>query len=286
MVNVYMYEKKFSVIIPTYNRAAFISIAVNSVLKQTYKKFELIVVDDGSRDRTKRIIENLDDNRVKYLRIPHSGVSFARNTGIHLSSGKYIAFLDSDDKWAESKLERTVEYIKRYPRIQVFHTDEIWYKNGKLLKQKKKHKRPSGFVYKNCLSLCCIGMSTAVIKKEVFDDTGYFDTKLPACEDYDLWLRICSRYEVMLIPEQLTIKYGGRDDQLSNQAGLDKYRIYALEKILENTDLDPGLRELTVKELINKCGIYAKGALKRGRKREAENFFNKISLYKRAIHRD
>jgi len=275
-----MNEKRYSVIIPTHNRAHFIENAAYSVLKQTYKQFELLVIDDGSDDETRQVVESIHDHRIKYVRIPHRGVSFARNTGIHLSAGRYIAFLDSDDEWAESKLERTEEYTIKYPQIPVFHTDEIWYKKGKLLNQKKKHRRPSGFIYRNCLSLCCIGMSTAVVKKNLFYETGYFDTKLPACEDYEFWLRVCSRYEVKLIPERLTIKDGGRNDQLSNQPGLDKYRIYALERMLETGDLDPESHDLTRKELIKKCNIYAKGASKRGRKREADIFFEKISRYK------
>lgn len=271
----------FSVIIPTYNRNDFIRISVDSVLRQTYCDFELIVVDDGSTDLTYKTVSEYSDRRVNYIRTQHFGVSAARNTGIDLSKGEYLCFLDSDDKWGSKKLEIASNYIAGFADTMIFHTDEIWYKNGKMLNQKKKHKKPDGYVYPNCLPLCCIGMSTSVVRKSVFDEIGKFDTKMPACEDYDLWLRACSIHEVKLIPRPLTIKDGGREDQLSNQPGLDKYRIYALEKILESGALNDNQYFITAKEIVRKCEIYAKGALKRNKLKEADNYLNLIKEYEK-----
>lgn len=269
----------FSVIIPTYNRRYFIKTCIDSVLKQTFSDFELIIVDDGSTDHTITMISEYSGKGVNYLFIRHRGVSHARNSGIKVSGGKYIAFLDSDDRWDERKLEITHKYIKEFPNINIFHTDEIWYRKGKILKQKEKHKRYDGNVYLKCLPLCCIGMSTSVVNRNLFKTIGCFDESLPVCEDYDLWLRACINHEVKLIPRELTIKDGGRDDQLSSQPGLDKYRIYSLEKMLNSGDLNEDRFQFTYKELKNKCNVYAKGAEKRGRIDEANKYFDMIKKY-------
>lgn len=271
----------FSVIVPTFNRQDFLSTCIDSVLKQTFKDFEIIVVDDGSTDNTRELLNNYYGQKFKYILTDHLGVSHSRNTGILNSGGEYIAFLDSDDRWDERKLEMTADYIGKCPEISIFHTDEIWYRNGKLLKQKEKHKRPSGQVYEYCLPLCCIGMSTSVVKKTLFEEIGMFDEELPACEDYDFWLRACIGHSVMLIPEPLTIKDGGRVDQLSNQPGLDKYRIYSLEKILKSGLLTDEQYRETFNVLKNKCVVYAKGAEKRGRIVEANLYFEKIEKFNR-----
>ena len=269
----------FSAIIPTFNRRQFIINCLDSILKQSLDDFEIIIVDDGSTDKTMDILPKYLGRCINYLYTEHRGVSHARNVGIRNSTGKYIAFLDSDDQWDERKLELAFKYIGDYPDINIFHTDEIWYRRGKILKQKYKHKRRSGYVYEFCLPLCCIGMSTSVVKRTLFDKTGFFDEGLPACEDYDFWLRACLDNEVKLIPEPLTIKDGGREDQLSNQRGLDRYRIYSLEKMLNSGRLSAGQRAATYNELLNKCEIYASGAAKRGRSEEAEEYLCKIKKY-------
>ena len=260
----------FSVIIPTFNRRDFLEKAVRSVLSQTCDDFELIIVDDGSTDGTQDLIRSFSDSRLEYIFQSNRGVSSARNRGLEKASGRFMAFLDSDDRWRAEKLERSLWHIRHYPKISVFHTNEIWYRKGLLLAQKKKHAKPSGRVYKKALALCCISISTAVVEKSVFKETGRFDESLEACEDYDLWLRITNRYEVRLIPEELTIKDGGRPDQLSSTVwGLDRFRIKAIEKMLLSGSLNGEDRAATLIELNKKCGIFASGCEKHGRHREA-----------------
>ncbi len=261
----------FSVIIPSYNRKSFLKKAVDSVLAQAYPDFELIVVDDGSSDGTDELVSSYSDPRLTCLRQENKGASSARNKGLQSAKGSFIAFLDSDDWWVPEKLKKTAEYIKEYPGIKIFHTEEVWYRGGSVLGQKARHKKPSGLVYLNALPLCCIGMSTAVVKKDVFSDIGFFDETFPACEDYDLWLRAALKYEVKLIPEALTFKNGGRPDQLSSSVwGLDRFRIKALEKALASGSLSEGYYTATLNELSKKCGIFALGAEKRGKREEAE----------------
>jgi len=157
----------FSVIIPTYNRKDFLPIAVESVLEQTFSDYELIVVDDGSTDGTAEWLR-LSLNRagaIKYIYQAHQGVSSARNCGIKNAKGEFIAFLDSDDRFCRQKLEITYEHIQNNPDYKIFHTDEVWYRNGKLLPQKDYHRKPTGFIFKQALKLCCISLSTAVVKK-------------------------------------------------------------------------------------------------------------------------
>lgn len=269
----------FSVIIPTYNRVDYLCFTVESVLKQTFKEFELIIVDDGSTDGTKNMVSEYTDPRLKYVYHDNKGVSYSRNRGLELSKGVYMAFLDSDDRWVPHKLETTLEYINKYPEIQIFHTEELWYKNDRIQNQKKKHKKPDGYVYLNALPICCISMSTAVLNKEVINKVGMFDESLPACEDYDFWLRTAIKYKVKLIPEYLTIKYGGRPDQLSAQHGLDKFRIRSLEKMLNSNLQDKEMYAKTREELVRKCGIFSKGAKKRGKFEEAEHYIKLKNRY-------
>lgn len=263
----------FSVIIPAYNREKFLKKCVDSVFRQSYPHFELIIVDDGSTDGTKGLISSYDDKRILYFYQDNKGVSRARNKGLELARGGFIAFLDSDDRWTGDKLEKSLRYIREYPEICIFHTEEIWYRKGRLLKQLPVHKKPDGHVYRNALPLCCISISTAVIKRTVFDDIGVFDEDLEACEDYDFWLRATNKYDVKLIPEDLTLKDGGRPDQLSSSVwGLDRFRIKALKKMISSGDLSAENRKATMNELRKKCDIFARGCEKRGKTEDAEYY--------------
>ena len=116
----------FSVIIPTYNRQAFLKKSVDSVLAQTFPDFELIIIDDGSNDGTDKLISSYNDKRIIYKYQQNNGVASARNNGIKRSSGKFIAFLDSDDYWTKKKLKKQTEYIKNFSDIKIFHTEELW----------------------------------------------------------------------------------------------------------------------------------------------------------------
>ncbi len=270
----------FSVVIPSYNRKNFLKKSIDSVLNQNIRDYELIVVDDGSTDSSILLVADYRGKGLTYIRTSNLGVSHARNTGIKNSRGSYIAFLDSDDCWESSKLEHVLESINNFPDINIFHTEETWFKNEKLLNQKKKHRKPDGHVYKKCLPLCCIGMSTSVIKRTLLDEIGMFDETMPVCEDYDFFLRATLENKVKLIPLSLTIKDGGRVDQLSNQPGLDKYRIYALEKMLNSGHLSGENLELTISELEKKCTIYARGLEKRGKIVEAKKYWDKLKYYR------
>ncbi len=268
----------FSVIIPTFNRQPWIQTAVRSVLSQTCPHFELIVIDDGSTDGTGEWLGGLEDKRVRVIRQENRGVAGARNRGLDAARADWMAFLDSDDRWLEPKLRRTLEEVRRCPETKIFHTEELWFKGDRRVYPKEKHRKPQGWVYRRALRLCCISISTAVVHRRVFDEVGGFDESLPACEDYDFWLRATSRFPVRLIPEALTLKDGGRPDQLSAGWGLDRYRIRALAKMIDSGGLSGGERQRTRDELRLKLDVYLRGARKRGKAGE-------VRVYERMLEK-
>lgn len=255
-----------SVIITTYNRRSYLREAVLSVLKQDYQNKEVIVVDDGSTDRS---FEEIKDLPVRYLWKPNGGVSSARNRGIDISQGEYVAFLDVDDTWRKGKLSVQIEAMEREGFL-ISYTDEIWIRNGKHLNQKKRHKKYSGNIFEHCLPLCIISPSSVVIKRGVLDRVGQFDESMPVCEDYDMWLRITSLYPVLFIEKPFIIKRGGHEDQLSRKyEAMDRFRIRALLKIIQGNWLGRAMRVKALKELGRKCHILFKGAEKRCKAQEA-----------------
>lgn len=275
-------KPQISVIIPTYNRATFLEKSVSSVLNQTFKNFELIIIDDGSTDNSYEIIKNFNDSRIRYIRNQKNfGVSYSRNLGIKNAEADLIAFLDSDDMWKKEKLEIQFNEMKRNPDFLLSHTEEIWYKNNKRVNPRSIHKKRGGNIFQNSLKLCSISMSTVMVHKKLFDIVGLFDENLPACEDYDMWLRVTARYEVLLINLPLTIKFGGRPDQLSQKfVGLDKFRIYAIEKLLNSNILTKEQLKMAFDELKRKCEIYGKGCLKHNKKNEGEYYIELPEKYK------
>ena len=268
---------KVSVVIPTYERMATLSRAVDSVMAQTFSDWELIVVDDGSTDGTDEMILR-DYPAVRLHRQENAGVSAARNAGVALAAGEWIAFLDSDDAWLPEKLERQLSALANEPELRLSHTDEIWIRNGKRVNQPKEYAKSGGAIYRRCLPLCCICPSSALIRRDLFDETGGFDETLPACEDYDLWLRITARDPVHYLDEALVRKYGGHKDQLSTTVwGLDRYRIRALEKILSEKILSPQDQLLTKETLIKKLRILVAGARKRGNQEVVSEYEPRLS---------
>ncbi len=251
-----------SVIIPSYNRIQTIKPALHSVIQQSIPACEIIVVDDGSTDQTNQLMQE-QFPEIRLIRQKNQGVSAARNRGIREATGNWIAFLDSDDTWLMDKLSLQVEEIKKNPKHPLCHTNEFWVRNGKRVNPMKKHEKKGGFIFQNCLPRCVISPSSTLIKKDLFDQVGVFDETLPACEDYDLWLRICARYPVAYIAQPLVTKYGGHKDQLSKKYwGMDRFRIQALDKLLSSGSLKVDQEKAARPILHKKCRILIKGAEK------------------------
>ncbi len=253
-----------SVIIPTHNRADLLPRALNSVLAQTLPPGEIILVDDGSTDRTGDLIRQQYPT-VRYLRQACRGVSAARNLGIAAARGDWIALLDSDDAWLPGKLQAQHNALGAHHGCRLCHTEEIWIRNGRRVNPMRKHAKSGGRIFRRCLPLCVISPSSTLIHRDLLDETGGFDETLPACEDYDLWLRICAHESVLLVDTPQIVKYGGHPDQLSRRHwGMDRFRIQALEKILRQDGLDAEDRAAALQTLVEKAQILAKGAEKRG----------------------
>ncbi|MBN1349305.1 glycosyltransferase [candidate division KSB1 bacterium] len=264
---------RVSIIIPTYNRASFLPQAIQSVLKQTFKDFELIVIDDASDDSTPQVLAQFSKKLTAYRLPENRGVSAARNLGIERAQGEYIAFLDSDDQWKPEKLQTQMLWIQRNPEINACYTDEIWIRNGVRINPGKRYTKYDGWFLEKMLPLCFINPSSVLINREVFDEVGVFDESLPACEDYDLWLRINVRYPITLIPQKLIIKFGDHPDQLSHQFwGIDRFRVQALEKLLQNPWLKNEQRDLVIQTIQEKCKILAEGCYKRGKIMQGKSF--------------
>ena len=213
-----------TIIIPTFNRISFLEQAIRSVLEQRVSRLELLIVDDGSTDGTDMLVRDLADHAVipvRYLYQENKGAAAARNLGIRNALGELICFLDSDDRFLSNKLALQQQVLEESGCL-VSHTFEQWQRRGKHLNQKRKHQPPDGEIFAACLPMCVVGMSTVMVRREVFDRYGIFDESLPCCEDYDYWLRVSAGERFSLVPLPLTIKNGGRDDQLSviHRAGI------------------------------------------------------------------
>ena len=274
---------RVSVIIPTFNRSKKVVKAVESVLNQDLKDFEIIVVDDGSTDNTNKTLSKYMSS-IKYIRQSvNRGVSAARNRGIKNSTASWIAFLDSDDYWLNEKLSVQIEFVDRNPGAVACQTEEIWIRNGKRINPKRRHKKPSGDIFKQSLKLCLVSPSSVILKRSLFKEVGFFDETLPAAEDYDLWLRISCRYPIYLIDKGLVVKEGGHEDQLSRRfAGMDRFRIKAIVSLIESGILSADQISQAMEELFIKCRIYGEGCIKRG-KREEGGFY--LSLPERLYNR-
>ena len=271
---------KISVVIPTLNRINTLQRALDSAINQTYKAAEIIVVDNGSSDGTLKFLRE-QYPKITILTENKIGVSSARNKGIKKSINQWIALLDSDDAWHPRKLEiQTSMLDSALKEYNLIHTDEVWFRNNKHINQMKKHKKQGGYIFERCLSLCCISPSSVLFKKNILDKVGLFDESLPVCEDYDMWLKICSSEEVLFAQDKLTYKYGGHKDQLSKSYwGMDRFRIKSIENIIKNFDLTYNQKKQAKKELIKKLKIIINGAFKRNNLSIVNEFSTKLEYW-------
>jgi glycosyltransferase involved in cell wall biosynthesis len=274
-----------SVIIPTYNRASFLKEAIQSVLNQDYfardtsVPFEFLVIDDGSTDNTEEIVKSFR-GKVKYHFKEHGGVSSARNLGLDLAGGEYIAFLDSDDLWKEEKISIQMNFMSTFLEARICYTEEVWIRRGVFVNPKKIHRKYSGWIFDRILPLCLLSLSSAFFRKDVFEEIGKFDEELPACEDYDFGIRLAQKYPIYLLPKPLIIKRGGHSDQLSRKYwGMDRFRVKALEKAI-HLPLTPHQDMLVKREIVKKCRILVQGFKKRNKISEAQKYSLILDKYK------
>jgi len=281
-----------SVVVPVYNRPGLVTQAVRSVLFQTYFDLEVIVVDDGSHTFFEELVERFSpDPRFRYIRVEHSGMpGKVRNRGAQQARGEYLAFLDSDDIWYPEKLQRQMELFARIDEkgkteeVPLVHCREVWIRGSKIVSQKRQNHRRSGDVFTDALEKCTIGPSTAVLRSKVFRSLGGFREDLEVAEDYELWLRLTSRFRVEYVDMPLVVKRAGHEGQLSEKYGqIEIFRIDALRKLVEKRwffkqfvggtqeeRMGNDVQKRAEKEYSRKCRIYAAGSRKRGKSAEAK----------------
>ena len=269
-----------TVILPTWNRAEWLETAIESVLTQTFRDYELIVVDDASTDSTAEIIERYSGKISSIIFAKNLGVSAARNAAVLKSDSEWIAFLDSDDYWHPEKLQKQIEQTKIRQGFPIHFTDEIWIRNGIRVNPKKKHQKREGWIFQPSLALCLMAPSTVLLRRELLEVHGMFDERLPVCEDYDLWLRLCAQHPVALLNEKLMTRHGGHADQLSQREwGIDRYRVQSINKILKTEILKPDDRLAAIRMLQKKCRILIQGFHKRDNMKEVRNYEKIISQF-------
>jgi glycosyltransferase involved in cell wall biosynthesis len=273
-----------SVVIPTHNRSSTLPTAINSVLNQSCRADEIIVIDDGSTDDTASVISSLD-SKIQYIYQENHGVSHARNTGIKRAKYNWIAFLDSDDCWLPNKLELQLEAVRRSENFHLCHTNEKWIRNGVRVNPMNKHQKQGGYIFERCLALCLISPSSVLIKRKLLIQLGLFDESLPVCEDYDLWLRFCSKFPVLFLEEPLIVKYGGHADQLSKRHwGMDRFRIQSIENLLAKNTLNDIDHQNAVAMLAEKCNILRNGASKRKNDKIFNLYTSILAKYQLDVH--
>ncbi len=264
-----------AVVIPVRDRAAMVREAIASVLRQTHRDWALVVVDDGSRDGSAAAAEEElagARRRAHVLRQPPRGVAAARNAGAAAVDSAWIAFLDSDDLWLPSKLERQLAWLAARPAYRMAQTEERWLEHGRHRNPRAWHRKEER-LFRRSLARCLVSPSAVIIRRDCYEEAGGFDEGFAVCEDYELWLRLAVREAVGLVPERLVVKRGGHADQLSRSTwGLDRFRVAALVKLLGTVPLVSADREAALTILHGKCELLARGAARRGRHEEAARY--------------
>jgi glycosyltransferase involved in cell wall biosynthesis len=235
-----------SVIIPAYNYDEYIRQAVESVLAQSFADLEILVVDDGSIDNTRQVVEQIEDSRLRYLYQDNQGLSSARNTGLRCTDSKYVAFLDADDLWLPSKLELQLGRIERSDRIGLvyggYHViDEAGVQIGT---------RSPRIVDGDWLKHLVLGnfvagsATTSMLRRECFERVGLFDESLRACEDWDMWLRVAQYYEFGVVDAPMAAIRIHTANMTADSDLMDRYFQIVLDKFFRNLDLPPEIVRL------------------------------------------
>ena len=211
-----------TIIIPTYNRAYFIENTILSVFDQTYAFWDLIVIDDGSTDDTAQVVKKFNQERLTYLYMPHSGLpALARNEGIKIARGEYVAFLDSDDQWLPEKLERQIAVFKEYSAVGLIHANAYVRSKHQSLDRPyyTEYNRRSGRVLLELIHRNFIITSTVVVRRSLFDVAGIFpiNPALRAGEDYYLWLRMAAVSDYFYLNNVLAIYHDEPNNSIRSE---------------------------------------------------------------------
>ena len=246
---------KVSVVIPTHNRANYIAHAVESVLDQTFRDYEIIVINDGSTDNTQEVLKKFED-KIKLLHQENKGIAQTRNRAIQESTGEYIAFLDSDDYWMPEKLDQQVRILDTHPKVGIVYSRmPIVDKQGNKIGMKPAG--PSGRNFRELLEIWGdLPTSTVMVRRSCFEKAGLFDTALHTMEDIDMWIRIARFYDIYEIENKVLAFYRRHDHQVTN----DKTKVYGgLVRIYKKIyDYPEAPRDLMSKRIVKNQYLLAK----------------------------
>jgi glycosyltransferase involved in cell wall biosynthesis len=256
---------QIDVVIPARDRPDLLAEAIASVLTQSHSNLLLWIVDDGSKVPLESVVSH-SDSRIRWLRLEESrGPAFARNLGAGQGVAPYVAFLDSDDLWRETKLAQQLALLTARPELRWIHTDETWMRDGVEVKQKSEHRKEGGQFIERAIERCLISASAVMFRRDFFEQSGGFNPHFPVCEDYELWLRLLQRYPIGFIPYPLVIKRTGNWPQLSATPEIDRYRVLALHRFYRQKKTNPISAEhqkLLFHAAEKKCQFLIKGAQK------------------------
>jgi len=273
-----------NVIIHTYNNERFIAETVESVLNQTYKEYEIVVVDDGSVDGTRdALIPYMQ--KIRYHYKENGGIASAKNAGIGLSQTEFVAFLDHDDLWAPDKLQLQMECFNENSQVGLVYAKYTSFRDGKELRTKPE-KGYSGWIFKELLSKSFIQTSTVVVKRECLDAVGPYDESFSLGDEYDMFLRIARKFQCSFIDKSLT-RYRVHDTNASNNDFLfDNENLGVYKKVYNNfTDLDGVEKKILRKRIARYSMKVAEGLYRQGKQEESKKYQmeanNYLPFYKR-----
>jgi glycosyltransferase involved in cell wall biosynthesis len=265
-----------SVLMTTYNRSNYIKEAIDSVLNQSYKNFELIIIDDGSTDNTFDIVKSIKDRRISYYYQDNSGQNSARNTGIILSDGEYIAMIDSDDIWEADKLKKQVEILDKYNEIGLVFCGTVFINQDNEIVYKKPLIDYKGDVLKKLLLTNFLyNGSCPLFRRAGIVKTGMFDTSFERMTDWEFYLRYALYNKFWGISEYL-LRYRIHDDTMSSD--FEKYQIWGfkiIDSIFSNIDFPEKYQKLRKKAYAMRYRYMGIRCFEKRLLKEARNYFNK-----------
>ncbi|MHC4321510.1 MAG: glycosyltransferase family 2 protein [Planctomycetota bacterium] len=267
-----------SVIIHTYNNEKFIAETVESVLNQTYKDYEIIVVDDGSVDGTRDALLPYMQEIIYHYK-ENGGIASAKNAGISLSQAEFIAFLDHDDLWVPDKLKLQMESFNENPQVGLVYAKYTSFRDGKELRTKPE-KGYSGWIFKELLAKSFVQTSTVVVKRECLNAVGPYDESFSLGDEYDMFLRIAKKFQCGFIDKGLT-RYRVHDTNASNNDFLfDNENLGVYKKIYNNfTDLDGEEKKILRKRIARYSMKVAEGLYSQGKREESKEYQKEANNY-------
>ena len=249
---------RVSVVMPSYNCAQYLAEAVDSALAQTYRDFEIVVVDDGSKDNTEEVARRYG-SKIQYIKQENRGLPGARNTGIRASSGEYIALLDADDSWFPEKLARQIPEFAD-PEVGLVYSDlRVVYDNGEVVPSflSGRPLAASGHVFDRVLQSGFIIPSSVILRRSCVEQVGLFDESMRSQEDVEMWLRVCLRWKVKLVAEPLVNRRQRAGALTENDDLRTAYHIKLFHKALEIPGLSAENRARILRRLAN--SYYERG---------------------------